>query len=313
MSYKSEYEQKVLPYFNNGEFGAFEGVGGVSIAYGAFERDSDSGALIILGGVPESYIEYAEIIYDLRDLNLSTYVMDYRGVGFSGRMLQDTAKTHVDAFDDYVRDIALFYEKIVNRREHEKVFFMAHSTGAAMVAAFLADNDVNVDGCVFTSPLFQVNTGAIPLFVAVPLAALLVATGKGEEYAPGQGFASAAVYEDNPTTSSYDRWSKWEEDLMTQHEELRFWGYTTGWVQQSFRGSRYARKVAPELEMPILILQAEIDAYATRAGQRSFRNRAKNCEMIRIAGSRHQLLMERDEIRNDVLDHIRGFISAKMH
>ena len=309
MSYAKDYDEKVLPYYKTGEFGEFEGTNGVSISYGAFEDESDAGALIVLAGVPESYIKYAELIYDLRDLNLSIYVMDYRGVGFSGRILDDARKTHVDSFEDYVADLAIFYERVVSKKEHQRVFFLAHSSGAAVAATFLAEYGIDANACVFTSPLFQVGTGAIPLFVAVPLVATLVGLGKGEEFAPGQGYVSAAVFQDNPTTTSHERWSKWEEELVSGYEELRFWGYTNGWVQESFRGSRKARNVAPKIETPILILQAEKDVYATRAGQRCFSNRAKDCEIVRIPDSKHELLMERDEVRNIALDHIRSFIT----
>lgn len=308
MSYSGDYEEKVLPYFESGEFGTFTGTGGVDIAYGAFERSSDVGALIVLTGVPESYIKYAEVIYDLRDLDLSTYVMDYRGVGFSGRMLDDAARTHVDSFSNYVEDLAIFYREIVSRKSYDKLFFLAHSTGAAMVSALLADYEIKADACVFTSPLFQVNTGAIPIFIAVPLVATLAGTGKAAEFAPGQGYVSAAIYEGNPTTTSYDRWERWEKQIVDEHEELRFTGYTNGWVQESFRGSRYARRGAKKLVVPILILQAEKDVYTTRTGQRLFSNRAENCEMVRIPDSKHELLMERDEVRNDVLERTRSFI-----
>ena len=91
-SFRSKYESRVLPFYKNGRFGEFAGVGGLKIRYLCFEKKNTSGALVVLPGKSETYLKYAEFFYDLRDLNMSLYSMDHRGIGFSERMLPDRLK-----------------------------------------------------------------------------------------------------------------------------------------------------------------------------------------------------------------------------
>ena len=308
--YQTEYRTKVVPYYESGYFSHFPGKDGVRINYVIFEAAEEKGAIVILNGIPESYLKYAELAYDLRGLRYSLYLMDYRGVGFSGRMLEDPEKSHVERFSDYVADLRIFMDTVVNKREHKKLFLLGHSTGGTIGALYLADHQDQFDGAIFTSPLFQVNSGSIPGWIARPLLSIMVAFGGGENYAPGQGAKQVKTFEGNPLTHSRARWSMWEEYLIPQNPEIRSAGYSLRWAKESFRGAAKALKIAGKISIPVLLLEAEYDEFTMPRGREIFSKRAKNCKRIMFPGSKHEILIESDEIRNRVLEEIISFLEA---
>src|SRR4051794_26119051 len=84
--YFEKYQNRVLPYFDEGVQGSFTGQDQVEIAYRAFEVEDEKAALVILPGRGEPIQKYAELIYDLRNLDFSIYIMEHRGQGESGQV-----------------------------------------------------------------------------------------------------------------------------------------------------------------------------------------------------------------------------------
>ncbi len=306
--YQKKYMNEVVPYYESGYFGTFSGTGGIRINYAFFEAPEEQGALVILPGIPESYIKYAELVYDLRNTGFSIYIMDHRGVGFSGRMLEDPEKIYVKRYTDYVDDLGIFMDTVVNAKEHEKLFMIGHSSGGQTGALYLSEHQDLFSGAVFSSPLFKVNTGNIPGWVARPLLAILVTFGGGKKYAFGQGEKYVKTFEGNPLTHSRERWSMWEKYILPQHPEIQSAGYTLRWAQVNLKGAAKARRAAKKITLPVLLLEAEEDEFTLPKGRDIFCRRAQNCTRRLFPGSRHELFIEKDEIRDEVIAEIIGFI-----
>jgi hypothetical protein len=67
-----DYTRTILPYMSTaGRTGSLQGTGGVTLRYLAIEKVDEKAALVLLGGHAESYVKYAELFYDLRDLPVS--------------------------------------------------------------------------------------------------------------------------------------------------------------------------------------------------------------------------------------------------
>ena len=110
----NNYQKKIVPFYNSCEQGFFSGVENKRINYLKYESEKKDTAIIILHGKSESYIKYAELIYDLKEPGLSFYLMDHRGMGFSERILdQDRDKVFVKNFDNYVIDLKTFIDTVV--------------------------------------------------------------------------------------------------------------------------------------------------------------------------------------------------------
>ena len=139
--------------------------------------------------------------------------------------------------------------------------------------------------------------------------AFLTFFGQGEKYAPGQGqLWELEDFEANPTSQSITRYYLWERDLKTEYPELPFNGYTNRWVRESFRGTRKARRAASRIEVPVLLLEADDDAFTRKGGNKKFCDRAADCRKVFIPGSKHEILNEKDEFRDQALAEIIQFI-----
>jgi lysophospholipase len=312
--YESQYAVNVLPFYNTGTFSQFTGKNGLLIKYAAFEQKNDTGALIIIHGKSESYIKYAEVVYDLQELGLSCYLMDARGFGFSERILDDdTQKVYVDRFDDYIDDLKTFIDTVVQAKPHARIFILAHSLGGCIAARYLEKYPADITAAVLSSPMLQINTGGFPPAVAYSIAALSAALGKGADYAIGQGPRETdPCFDNNTTTHSFARWSKWETDIIPSNPHIRSGGATYGWLKCSMEAGAASVIKAAAVQTPVLLLQAEEDSFVKAEGQDSFCKKAHDCSKVYLFGSRHEALMEADPIRNIALKNIKSFLKERM-
>ena len=177
--YADQYPAKVLPFYNNGTFSQFSGTNALLIKYAAFEQDNETNSLIIIHGKSESYIKYAEVVYDLQGLGMSCYLMDARGFGFSERILDDDPqKVYVDRFDDYVDDLKTFIDTLIKAKPHARIFILAHSLGGCVAARYLEKYPDDITAAVLSSPMLQIDTGSFPPAVAYCVAASEHGTGQ---------------------------------------------------------------------------------------------------------------------------------------
>jgi alpha-beta hydrolase superfamily lysophospholipase len=61
--------------------------------------------------------------------------------------------------------------------------------------------------------------------------------------------------------------------------------------------------------MPTLIVQAQTDAYVVSEEQNRVCELSNNCKVIRIEGSWHSLLLEKDQVREKTLQAILKFLA----
>ncbi len=308
--FQQEYHALVEPFFDTFKEGSFSGAGGIRISYAARVLDNETGALVILHGKSESYIKYAELAYDLRKLGLSLYLMDHRGMGFSERIVSDDPqRVHVDRFGDYVADVKQFVDSVVNSVPHQRVALIAHSLGGAVAARYLERYPDDFDAAVLSSPMLQINTDPFPEAAALFIASLAVAAGSGKEYAIGQGPRPEPCFDNNTVTHSRPRWSVWEESLLPAYPEIACGGASYRWVQASLCASRAARLQAYAVRIPVLLFQAGEDVIVKPEGQDLFCAAAQDCTAVYFDGARHEILMEKDSIRDRALAEIMAFLA----
>jgi lysophospholipase len=307
--YAALYQAQVVPFYAGGTFSQFTGAGDLLLRYAAFERDNETGALVILHGKSESYIKYAEVAYDLQELGLSCYLLDARGFGFSERVLQDDPqKVYVERFDDYVEDLKTFIDTVVRAKPHSRIFILSHSMGGCIAARYLEKYPGDITAAVLSSPMVQIDTGSFPPAVAYGVAAVSTALGKGTDYAIGQGPREEEPFYANTTSHSIARWSKWEQELIPSNPEIRSGGATYNWIKSSMEAGALARRKAGAIETPLLLLQAEEDWFVRPEGLDMLCDRADDCSKVYIFGSRHEILMETDSIRDVALENIKSFL-----
>lgn len=310
--FRRKYETRVMPFYSGGRFGEFSGVGGLKIRTVVFNRKDGSGALVILPGKSETYLKYAEFLYDLQELPLSLYAMDHRGMGFSERPLPDRLKMHVESFDHYIEDVRTFINTVVKAGGQEHLYLFGHSTGALIAALYMEHYPETFKAGVLCSPFFDVGIGPVPGFVTRLLARLLDRPGQREEYGPGQRDIKRSDFPQNKISHSYARWSLWEEDIIPNIEAIQFGGVTNHWLRESLTAGHRAVQGAGQINVPLLLLQAEQDSIVRLAAQDHFCRRAPRCTKVLIRGAKHEILIEQEHLRAEALARIKAFLMGQL-
>lgn len=307
-------EQEIVRHYqDNFQEGRIGGVQKVALRYAMPRKRDSSTALIIVGGRTECLEKYREVFFDLRSLDVDIYSYDHRGQGLSERMLDDPCKGHVVKFTNYLEDLNIFLERIVNgASQYHRILVLAHSMGGAIATLYHHDYPGVIDGLLLTSPMFGIKSGLVPTSVAEWLAATMVRLGKGERYIFGRsGEVYNLKYADNPLTSSAERFA-YSLRLFQDNPQLILGSPSFTWLHEAYRSIKRLGKISFEGDgavIPMMLLQAENDRVVSASGQRRFLRNNPSCWFYLIKGARHELLMEKDSIRNEVLDIVREFIN----
>ncbi len=131
----------------------FTGVDDIPVRFVRFRAQHHRPGGSHLPGVLKLYVKYAELAYDLFHLGFDVLIIDHRGQGPSGRLLADPHLGHVNRFNDYVDDLAAFWQREVQPGPWRKRYILAHSMGGAISTLFLQRHPGVCDASV-TAPMF---------------------------------------------------------------------------------------------------------------------------------------------------------------
>jgi lysophospholipase len=157
--------------------------------------------------------------------------------------------------------------------------------------------------------MFEINTKPYEENIARLLTNTLVRVGQGTKYAPGKGpyVRELDTFERNDVTHSKERFEM-NRSLFLNFPELALGGPTNRWVQQSLKTTKRIETIAGKIQIPMLILQAENDLVVKPGRQRKFCQRHSNCRLVKFNDAYHEILMEKDLIRDEALRLIKDFI-----
>ncbi|MFM5699785.1 alpha/beta fold hydrolase [Aeromonas veronii] len=307
--------QQTLPDFwrQHAVEGEFKGKDGVTIRYAALRQEKVDRAILIVNGRVESYLKYQELAWDLWRQGYSLYLIDHRGQGMSGRMLNDLQKGYVDQFDDYVVDLKQFHDQIIMADQPAKLFLLAHSMGGAISARYLERWPDDIKAAVLSSPMLGINLGGLPKWLAKGLASTIGTVGGwlGEPpYGPGQGAYQDHGFAYNELTHSQPRYQAFRQ-IYEQHPQIKLGGATAHWIYQGITGADAAIADAGAIKTPLLVLQAGNDSVVDNAAQDRFCTIAR-CEggkPLRIEGAWHELFIESDDKRQPALTAMVDFFA----
>jgi lysophospholipase len=151
--------------------------------------------------------------------------------------------------------------------------------------------------------MLEVNTKPYKEIIARYYAKALVLSGKGDDYAPGQTPWSALPFEGNVFSHSEIRYGV-EKFLFTTWPSLTTGGATAKWVFESLKATKKIDKLS--ISTPVLMFQAGEDQIVMPERQNSF-CKSFFCEKVIFPEARHEILMEKDSLRDEALRRIALF------
>lgn len=294
------------PVPSGGVVGGFAGHDGCMLRFARWDatRGPRRGTACIFPGRTEFIEKYFETIADLRRRGFAVATLDWRGQGASERLLPDRRKGHVVSFDDYDADLTRFMKDVVLPDCPPPYIALAHSMGGNILLRNATVAGSWFDRMVLSAPMLAIHDAKIgfPQGLARLYAGVLgfsflptsrhYVIGGGPEPEEAQDFAT------NPLTSDVERFMR-NRQMLEQAPHLALGSPTVGWLRAAYKSiSRLSDPVYPtQVRVPLLLVGAGDDRIVSSLAIEQFASRLKVGARVVIAGSRHEILQERDEIR----------------
>ena len=304
---------EISVFWKKGLFDFFSGIDGVNIHYAQFiQEQAECPTIIIVPGRCESYLKYQELSFDLYCQGYNIFIIDHRGQGLSGRMLQNYNKGYVVKFQDYVDDLHDFVDNIVTPQSSEKPYLLAHSMGGTIATRFMQDCPNAIKAAVISSPMLGFYSGVLPNSIAKILVAIKLKLNNIISTTPwyffGQKDYFAKSFSDNKLTHSVQRY-QYFVDLYEKNKVIQLGGVTTHWLAQSIAAQKELFAKIAQLKTPILLLQARADSIVCQQAQENFCQQLhalqpQSCPAgvpSRIENAFHELFFETDDLREQAI------------
>jgi lysophospholipase len=259
----------------------------------------DSRGTVVIGSGRSEFIEsYFETVNELRARRFDIVVMDWRGQGQSDRQISRPRRGHVAGFDLFQLDLAALESQILRPFAPKPWYGLGHSMGAAIFLDQAHAGNSPFERLVLSAPMISLPLRFRPAVEAyIAVAAFL---GFGRLMIPGGSENSVfnRAFEDNELTSDRSRHAR-TSAIIHAHPALTVGAPTISWTNAAFRLMKRLRnpRFAIETVTPILILAAGADRIVDTSATERFAARLKTGLCLTIAGSKHEIMKERDPIR----------------
>ena len=282
--------------------GYLKGKGGVPLRFARWPSALRQryGTVCIFPGRTEFIEKYFEVVGELRRKGFVVAVLDWRGQGGSGRLLRNPLKGHVRRFSDYSDDLARFMNEVALPDCPPPYYALAHSMGASVLL-----QSATLRGCWFSrmvllAPMLKLEQLPIPAPLVSTLTRCLSLTGCGRFAVPGgmRDYRASQVFDTNLCTSDQERFTR-TLSVLKAAPSLAVGPPTIGWTSAAMRAmSELSRDAfADRLHVPILMLAAGEDRIVSSKAIEDLALRLKVGTQILLRGARHEILQERDLIR----------------
>ena len=274
---------------------------GIRLRWGVWKTtiESHRGTVLLLNGRGEYVEKYDETAADLNERGFDVYSFDWRGQGFSTRMLPNRQKGFVETYADYLGDLDLFIKTIMMPNAHAPFYLLAHSMGAHVGLRYLHEHPGLFKRAVLTAPLIDIAMSPILKNALRVYTRWAVKCGFGENYAPGTGNNKPQRFENNKLTSDRGRFERVRRQLL-EMPGLALGGVTHQWLLATFRSidRLSAKGFIENMETPTLMVAAQNDRIVSIEAQKAMQKRLPQCQLVILESAMHEILVEADEIRN---------------
>ena len=282
----------------------------ISLYTSFFTADDCRGTVMLLHGFTENIEKFSEVIYGFLKEGFSVCTLDQRGHGRSYRdpKLKYHYLTHVDHFEDYLKDAELVYDRWMKEAKAPRILF-SHSMGGAVAALILERGLVSFDKAVFNSPMIAASTGNFPAWTGIAICRGAKVLGKSKEMIFLSGpYTGEEKFEDS-CASGRERFD-WYNEIRKAHPEFQNCSPTYNWTLESLKVTRkiLAKGQPEKIRIPVILFQASDDQTVLAEPQKAFVERLSDGKLVRIENARHEIYRSGNEAVDTWWDQVMNFI-----
>lgn len=297
------------------QFGHFTNAKGADIRYGQVKATGESkGTVVILPGFRENIEKYFEVTRDMQARGFDVFIMDWAGQGGSQRGIKaNVQKAHSEGYDGQVATLQQFMETIVEPAAKKPLIMLGHSMGAHLGLRYLKEHDGVFDSAVLSSPMIDIVTAGLPKPLARQMAKFAKAGNYLEKYIPGGTDWVEEKFEGNNKTSDPERYHAYS-DFVAANDFLKIGDPTYGWIYHTFSSidTLGDEDYLKAIKAPILMEITDHDKIVERAAQDRAIKLLPDVQVVDIKGAKHEIWMERDELRDQWLQKVDAFLQERL-
>ncbi|WP_420404604.1 alpha/beta fold hydrolase [Nisaea sp.] len=288
---------------------------GVRIRIARFPAGADSpaGTVLMLPGFTEFVEKALESIGELMARGYGVITLDWRGQGLSDRLAANRRMGHIADMGHFLNDLEEVLRLVRFRDLPGPRILYGHSMGGHLALRAAHDHPDLFERVILSAPMAGIETGIWPRYIAHGLAKAAVGLGFGAYYVPGTGPYSDKYrgFEGNPLTSDPVRFARIHAQIDA-NPDVALGGPSYQWFYSALRSLKLVnrRSYLSKISIPVLLLSAEHEWIVSNAAQRTVAAMLPDCRLVSCAGARHELLLERDEVRRAVWAEIDAFLGS---
>jgi lysophospholipase len=273
-------------------------------------RGGRRGTAVIFPGRTEFAEKYGRVAGELVARGLAVVVIDWRGQGLSDRYKANPMLGHVEDFRVYQRDVAALMALEAALDLPGPRYLVAHSMGGCIGLRTLLER-AEFCGAIFSAPMWHLQMKAATRELTAKMTKLANVMGLGARLMPGTTARPTAVavgYAGNVLTSDAETFA-WCLNQITVHPDLALGGPSIQWTYAALE--EVARLyVAPLPRLPMLLFLGDAETVVSTSVIRSQVKQMAQGELVDLPGARHEIFMERAEIRAEVFRRIDAFLES---
>lgn len=274
----------------------------------AVSQGSAQGTVCLFQGRAEMIEKYFETVCDLRRRGFVVATFDARGQGGSDRSIRNPRKSHIDDFAEFDRDFDAFMQQVVLPDCPPPYFALAHSTGGLVCLRAARDGRAGFKRLVLASPLIGLGQHGLSPAAICRFMAFFASIGLGE-LAPPQRTGSDVPFEGNTLTSDPVRFQR-TIDIVVKLPQLAVGPPTIGWLHAACKAMHEAADpdFALAARAPILLIAGSRDSVISLTAVETLADALRAGAHVIVPGARHELLSERDSLREQFWAAFDAFI-----
>lgn len=284
---------------------------GRKIRFGSvFPKDSVPDAVVVcLPGLSEFAEKYYETAGTLLDKNIAFWTLDWYGQGASERYLPNRQKRHAASFDEDVEDFRYFITEYVKHAcVHPDVgripmAMLGHSMGATIGLKYLHKYPDMFECVGLIAPLMGLQAvKSIPGCALLPISGML-RTIMGKSYVMGGSDWKPEMrpFEGPEALCSDPERVKIHTAWFEHNPDLQVGSPTYGWLHSALKACSDVTKedFLAEIDKTFLIYAAGKEHLVDNARIEQACTHLKHCTFKTVDGAHHEIIMEKDEIRDE--------------
>lgn len=287
---------------------------GVRLRYATFAKGPgpSRGTVCLVHGRTEFIEKYFETIADLQARGFTVATFDWRGQGGSDRLIGNRALGHVRRFEDYVTDLMTFHREVLLPDCPGPYHLVGHSMSGLVCLEIGRRDRMMFERIFLSAPMLGLDGQPLDMPGMARLARTLCWLGlsrlpvgrKADKEQSADGFAG------NPLTSDLARYTR-SLDVLKANPDLAISNPTIGWAAAAFEAMTHSLsdRYPGEVRIPVLMLAAARDEIVSSRATETLGLRMRTGRHLIVPGARHELFMESDPIRGQVLAAFDAFVT----